>query len=350
MAARVSGELRDLGFVVEEDDAGAAIGGDAGNLLCRIAPPEGSDASVLLCAHLDTVDPGDTPIDPVLVNGGWENANDAILGADNKAAVAVLLAVARRARAQGLPCGLELLFTVAEEDALVGGQAFEAGRIHSPYGYVFDQASPIGEIVMASPTYYRLQADFHGREAHAGIRPQDGSSAVVAASRAVAAMPLGRLDEETTANVASVHGGPAQATNIVPARCRVMAEARSLDEVRAEAAVTALVDHCHDAANDPECACDVDIVLDRRFAGYQQRPSDPEIVVAEAALRACGYEPSRITTGGGSDANTLRAAGLACANLANGTERNHEPTERVSVVALEGMLDVAIALLDEVAR
>ena len=68
---------------------------------------------------------------------------------------------------------------------------------------------------------------------------------------------------------------------------------------------------------------------------------------AEAALRACGYTPNRILTGGGSDANVFEARGLPCTNLANGTERNHEPGERVSQAALEGMLDVTFALLDE---
>ena len=44
-----------------------------------------------------------------------------------------------------------------------------------------------------------------------------------------------------------------------------------------------------------------------------------------------------------------RGQGFECVNLANGTEHNHEPTERVSVAALEGMLDVGLALLDEAA-
>jgi len=70
-------------------------------------------------------------------------------------------------------------------------------------------------------------------------------------------------------------------------------------------------------------------------------------MLAERALRACGYEPSHIVSGGGSDANAFIAAGFACTNLANGTERNHEPGERVSVEALEGMLEVAIALVEE---
>jgi tripeptide aminopeptidase len=89
------------------------------------------------------------------------------------------------------------------------------------------------------------------------------------------------------------------------------------------------------------------VEVDRSFAGYRTRPSEPPVVLAESALRRCGYEPRHIVTGGGSDANALQLAGFPCVNLANGTERNHQPDERVSVEALEGMLEVAIALVEE---
>jgi tripeptide aminopeptidase len=108
-----------------------------------------------------------------------------------------------------------------------------------------------------------------------------------------------------------------------------------------------MIDRCQDAANDPAVECDVDVSVERLFEGYRQRPSAPQVVAAEAALRACGYEPTRIATGGGSDANAFEAAGFPCTNLANGTERNHQPDERVSQACLEGMLDVTFALLDE---
>ena len=334
-ADRVIAELRGMGLEAEEDEAG--------NLLARLRGR--SDRSILLCAHLDTVET-EAPIEPVLVDGGWENAHDGILGADNKAAVAVMLEVARRASIDSSPVGIELLFTVSEEDALVGAKAFDASRLRSEFGYVFDHATPIGEIVVASPTYFRLEASFHGKAAHAGIRPEAGRSAVLAAALAVAAMPLGRIDEQTTANVGSVRGGTGS-TNVVPERCRVLAEARSLDPARVEEVVARMVDALHDGAAHAEC--DVDVVCEKLFTGFRVRPSAPELVAAEAALRACGYEPRRIQTGGGSDANALQAAGFPCINLANGTERNHEATERVSVAALEGMLDVALVLLEEAA-
>ena len=335
-ADRVQAELRGIGHSAEA--------ASAGNLLARL--PGRGERSILLCAHLDTVDDGGIPIEPVIVDGGWENANDGILGADNKAAVAVMLEVARRCAVEGSPVGIELLFTTGEENALEGIKQFEVGRLESDFGYVFDHATPIGEIVTASPTYYRLAADFHGRAAHAGIRPEAGRSAVLAAAHAIAHMPHGRIDEQTTANVGSIHGG-AGSTNIVPERCRILAETRSLDPSRVEEVVSGIVDAIHDGAAQAEC--DVDVVSERLFSGYKQKPSSPAVMAAEAALRDCGYEPKRIVTGGGSDANVLEAGGFACVNLANGTERNHEPTERVAVAALEGMLDVAFALLDEAA-
>jgi tripeptide aminopeptidase len=159
-------------------------------------------------------------------------------------------------------------------------------------------------------------------------------------------MRLGRLDDDTVANVGTIAGGTA--INVIPERCRVLAEVRSLDEQRAEAVATEMIDHLQDAADAAEC--DLDLTVERGFEGYRIRPRALEVTVAEQALRECGYEPRHIVTGGASDANTLRAGGFSCVCLADGTEHNHEPTERISVDALEGMLEVAIALVDEAGR
>ncbi|MFL5823977.1 MAG: M20/M25/M40 family metallo-hydrolase [Solirubrobacteraceae bacterium] len=338
----VTAELVTMGLTVQEDESGPAAGSDAGNLLARLEGRSGQ--TILICAHLDTV-PLTAPVEPIVTGGGWENAYEAILGADNKAAVAVALELARRLTGndEAPEVGLELLFTVCEEVALRGAAAFDVGRLSSPFGYVFDHASPIGEVVLASPTYYRVEADVLGRSAHAGIRPENGRSAIQAASRAIAAMPLGRLDAETTANVGKIAGGTN--TNVVPERCRVEAEARSLAQGRAEEVATQLVDHLQEAADAGEC--DLDVTVQRMFDGYRVRSREPMVNLAERALRVCGFEPRPIVTGGGSDANALMSSGFQCTNLANGTERNHEPGERVSVDALEGMLEVAIALLEE---
>ncbi len=381
-AQRIAGELQALGIEVHEDDAGAAAGSDCGNLLARIpargAGGVGEDAHpgvdgggekreegeggergtgrpcMLLCAHMDTV-PLQAPVEPVLREGYWENANEGILGADNKAAVAVLLALARRLRRESprdTPTALaaidiELLFTVGEERSLAGARAFDVGRLRSGLGYVFDHSSPVGEVILSSPTHHRLQATFRGAAAHAGVRPEEGRSAILAAARAVADMRLGRIDAHTTANVGTIAGG--SAINVIPERCSILAEVRSHRDERAEEILAELLDCVHEAANLRECECDVDVTVERTFRGYSTSPSAPAVRAAESALRACGHEPVRVASGGASDANALIAAGLPVVNLANGTERNHEPGERVSAAALEAMFEVALALPGAVA-
>jgi tripeptide aminopeptidase len=334
-AEHVSRELRGMGLQVEGDEAG--------NLVSRI--PGRGERSNLLCAHLDTVPPL-ADIEPVLVDDGWENANAGILGADNKAAVATILEVARRCSVEGAPVGLELVFTVAEEIGLQGATRFDVARLRSEFGYVFDHATPIGEVVVASPTLYRIEAEFHGKAAHAGLRPEEGRSAILAAAYAASHIPHGRLDEQTTANLGYFSGG-VESTNVVAERARLLAEVRSVDADRAEEVLAKMIDGLHDGASYGEC--DVDVITEKQVVGYRQKPTSPAVAAAEAALRACGYEPRRIATGGASDANVFEAAGIPCVNVANGTEHNHEPTERVSVSALEGMLDVTFALLEEAA-
>jgi tripeptide aminopeptidase len=337
MADALTADLRGLELEVEEDEAG--------NLLARISGPEGAP-TVLLCAHMDTV-PLDGPVEVVSENGLLTNRHDAILGADNKAAIATIMGAARRIAREGrAAAGVELLFTTGGEQALEGAKAFDSSRLSADFGYVFDHASPIGEIVLASPTYYSLEARFKGKAAHAGIRPEAGHNAIAAAARAIAAMRIGRLDAGTTANVGRIEGGTA--ANVVAERCFVELETRSLDDARAGEVVSEMVDALAEAASDSEC--DIETSVERLFQGYKLPRTTPAVEVAAAALRECDVEPVYINTGGGSDANVFIQGGLHVVNLANGTEGNHQPDESVTVDALEQMLDVTLALVSQAPR
>ena len=258
----------------------------------------------------------------------------------------LILEVARRTSIEGSPVNLELLFTTGEEVGLLGAKAFDASTLNAEFGYVFDHATAIGEVVTASPTLYRIEAHFHGKSAHAGLRPEEGRSAILAAAHAAAHVPHGRIDKETTANLGYFLGG-VESTNVVAERARLLLEVRSVDADKAEDVLAQMIDALHDGASHGEC--DVDVITEKQVAGYRQKPSSPAVVAAEAALRAHGYEPKRIATGGASDANVFEAAGIPCINLANGTEHNHEPTERVTQYALESMFDITLTLLDEAA-
>jgi tripeptide aminopeptidase len=245
--------LTDLGLEWDEDDAAGPLGGTAGNLYCRIRATAGGEGGTALffCAHTDTV-PHEVPIHPVVRDGVVTNDEDGILGADNKATVAGMLDAVRRIVQGGIPhAGIELVLTPQEEVGLRGAKAFDADRLHARIGYVFDHASPIGGMVLEAPSQYSIDARFVGREAHSGIAPDEGRSAIAAAARAIAEMRLGRIDDETTANVGLLRGGSAR--NIVAGSCTLSAEARSLDPGKALRQCQAMIDSITHAADAEGC-------------------------------------------------------------------------------------------------
>ena len=343
VADRTLDYLRDLGLDPTEDAAGAEIGSDMGNIHVALPPSEGLDGvPIFLNAHLDTVPPTG-PIDPEVRNGVVVNRHDTILGADNKAAVVVMLAAVADLVRTGRPhAGVELVLTPMEEVGLKGAKAFDISRLRARVGYCYDHAAPIGNVVLAAPTQRTLRFRFVGRAAHAGIAPEEGRSAVVAAARAIADMPLGRIDAETTANVGLVSGGIAG--NIVPPECVVESEARSRDPGRLREQVQAMLDAATFAANLAEC--ELESRIEPEYDGYRFSRSDPAVRLAARALEACGREPVYIESGGGADANVWNARGLECVNLCNGMAEIHTASEHIAAADLDAMLDITLALID----
>lgn len=344
VADRVLDYLRALGLEAQEDDAGARIGSTMGNVFCRIpAHGNGGGAPIFFCAHLDTVPP-EAAIEPVVGEDGIvRNGAGTILGADNKAAVASMLEAAARLLEDDRPhAGVELLFTPKEEVGLQGAEAFDQTRFAARVGYVYDHAGPIGEVILGAPHQTKLDVHFRGRAAHAGMFPEEGRSAIAAASRAIADLRLGRLDDETSANVGRIEGGTAR--NVVPEHCRFAAEARSHDERKLAEVVQEMIDTVTFAASLAECEVETNV---GGFApGYRFRREDLPVQLAATALGRTGHEPSYILSGGGADANVFNQRGLQCLNLANGMTDIHTPEEHIAASDVEDMVEVTLALVD----
>lgn len=346
VADRVLEYLGAVGLEADEDDAGGRIGSTIGNLFARIPPNGTSGTPIFLCAHLDTV-PLEGPVEPVVGEDGFiRNAGGTILGADNKSAVAAMLEATARLLDDGRPhAGVELLFTPMEEVGLCGAEAFDEQRLHARAGYVYDHAGPIGEVILGAPYQTKIEVAFRGRAAHAGMFPEEGRSAIAAAARAIADLRLGRLDDETTANVGLIQGGTAR--NVVPEHCTFAAEARSHDEGKLAELVQEMLETITFAASLGEC--EVETQVAGTSPGYRFRRDDLPVRLARTALERTGLEPSFILSGGGADANVFNQRGVECLNLANGMTDIHTPDERISVDDLETMVDVTLALVDAAA-
>ena len=316
--------------------------GTTGNPLAGWSrPPRGTP--IFLCAHLDTVPPTG-PIEPVVEDGVIRNAAGTILGADNKSAVAAMLEGVRAVLAEGRPhAGIELLFTPKEEVGLQGAAAFDHERLHARLGFVYDQAEPIGGVILGAPHSQAMEVRFHGRASHSGMFPEEGRSAIAAAARAIADLRLGRVDEISTANVGTITGGTAG--NIVPEWCTFVAEVRSHDEAKLAGYLQEMLDAYAFAASAGEC--EVETTTRKSYTGYSFKQSDEVVRVAAAALRRAGHEPRYGLSGGAADANVFNERGLPCINLANGMTAIHTPDEHITVADLEAMVEVTLALVDE---
>jgi tripeptide aminopeptidase len=343
VADRVAAYLQDLGLVVSEDDAGDRIGANAGNLLARLAPSSANGGTpIFLCAHLDTVQPTG-PLEPVVEDGVIRNAGGTILGADNKAAVAAMLEAVRLILSENRPhAGIELLFTPKEEVGLQGAKAFDSDRLEAGVGFVFDHAAPIGEVMLGAPYARALEVTMRGRAAHAGMAPEEGRSAIAAAARAITDFRLGRLDDETTANVGLIQGGTAK--NIVPDHCSFSIDVRSHDERKLADLVQEMLETITFAAALEQC--EAETTVDESYRGYRLTRGDLPVRMACAALEREGFEPRLALGGGGADANVFNERGRPCVNLANGMTAIHTPDEHIAVADLERMVDVTLALVD----
>jgi tripeptide aminopeptidase len=333
IADTLAAELRAMGLEMSEDGAAETAQAGAGNLIARSGGT--GEGWLMFCAHVDTV-PHRDQVEVVEDEGVFRSRGETILGADNKAAVAVFMELIARHVERPAPVGIELVLTVAEEQGLRGAKALDASQLRSRTGFVLDHAGAVGEVIVSTPTQQKILADFIGVEAHAGIKPEDGSNAIAAAAAAIARMELGRLDEETTANVGLITGGTSG--NVVPGHCAIHAEARSLDAERAAEVAGTIADACAWGAS--EHGCDVDVRIEELFRGYQVPTDSAALGLAERGLRAAGLEPRRVAIGGGSDANVFRRDGFDCLLLSNGTADVHTSEERVPAIALDKMLEV----------
>jgi tripeptide aminopeptidase len=331
--------LVDLGLGVHEDGSAAVTGCGCGNLVARI-PGRGETPPIALCAHLDTV-PVERAPQVVVADGFVRTDGVTVLGADDKAALAVILVLARALVAQPPAGDVELVFTPGEEAGLLGAKALDLGLLTAQRVFVLDSDGAPGTLVVASPTQKRIEAEFRGIAAHAGIAPERGRSAVVAAARAVAAMRLGRLDEETTANIGVLRGGTAP--NVVAERCSLEGEARSHDAVK----VTEQTEHMVQtiAAEAAAAGVDVEIDVHEAFRGYRHQADSPLLAIGTQAAALAGLQARRLDGGGGSDANVFNAAGLPALTLGVGFENAHSSQECMSLERLGELAAMAAGIV-----
>ncbi|MFD1736318.1 tripeptidase T [Bacillus salitolerans] len=335
-----------LGVEVFEDDTTEITGHGAGNLICTLPGTKEGVDTIYFTSHMDTVVPG-KGIKPSIQDGYIVTDGTTILGADDKAGLAAMLEAIKVLKENNIPHGtIEFIITVGEESGLVGAKALDPSKITAKYGYALDSDGKVGNIIVAAPTQAKLKVAILGKTAHAGVAPEKGVSAITIAAKAISNMPLGRIDEETTANIGRFEGG--KQTNIVCDRVDILAEARSLIPEKMQEQVRKMKEAFEQTATKMGGRAEVEVNV--MYPGFKFGEGDHVVEIARRAVANIGRTSELQQSGGGSDANVIAGHGIPTVNLAVGYEEIHTTNERMPVEELVKTAELVVSIIKEVSN
>lgn len=346
---KIAGVLKEkflsLGLKVEEDQAKKQTAHGANNLICTLEGTEPGDA-IFFTSHMDTVVPG-KGIKPSIKDGWIVSDGTTILGSDDKAGLAAIFEALRVIKETGIPHGtIQFVITVGEESGLAGSKVLDTNLVKADYGFALDSDGPVGDIITDAPYQAKLTVGIYGKTSHAGIEPEKGVSSITLAARAIAKMPLGRIDKETTANIGRFEGG--KATNIVCDYVNVLAEARSLDRSKLDVQIGDMTRAFEQTADEFGGRAEVDVQY--MYPGYSYDEKDKIVRVAVQAIKDIGRTPRLIKSGGGSDANVISGYNIPTINLGIGYENIHTTKEKIPVAELVKTSELVLSIIKQAAK
>jgi len=338
-------KLENLGLEVIVDQAGEKVGANSGNLIAKLNGNIKVATPIMFAAHMDTVVPGKN-INPLREGEKIISTGETILGADDKAGIAAILEALHLIRENNILYGdIEILFTICEEIGLCGAKNLDISQLKAQIGFILDAGGQVGQIIISAPSQNSLDFTIRGKSAHAGANPEEGINAIQVAGVALSRMKLGRIDEETTANIGIISGG--KATNIIPDEVILQGEVRSRNEGKLEKYTKELKKITEDTAQEFKARAEVKI--NREYYCYNLSPDDLVVKIARKAAKDIGLQSLLRTSGGGSDANVFNKKGLPSVDLAVGMEKVHTMEEYILIKELKNATEYILSIIKTVA-
>lgn len=333
--------LEDLGLKVRVDNAGEKVNSNSGNIIARFRGNIKQATPIMFSAHMDTVVPGKNIL-PICERDRIVSSGKTILGADDKAAIAALLEALHIIKENPVPCGdIEIVFSICEEIGLLGAKNLDLSSLNAQMAFVLDSGGQVGEIVNAAPSQNSLKFIIYGKAAHAGSKPEEGINAIQIAGFALSRMELGRIDEETTANIGIISGG--KATNIIPDEVILEGEVRSRNEEKLEKYTGKLKQIVEETAQ--EFKAKAEVKINREYCCYNLSTDCQVVKMAVKAAMDMGLEPKLRPSGGGSDANVLNKKGFPSVDLSIGMENVHTVDEYILIDDLKKTTEYILSII-----
>lgn len=318
--------LSDRNIEYKMDNAGKKYGGNGGNIVAYI---KGNSNEMPICfaAHMDQIEPC-KDVNPVINGDIISSDGTTTLGGDDKGGItAILEAVEDILETNASHRDIYLLFTVSEEISMMGAKNMDLSMLPCKDIVIVDAAGDTGTIAYKAPALEAINCTFYGKKAHAGIEPEKGINAIVAASHAISKMHIGRIDEETTSNIGQISGGGA--TNIVTDEVSFTAEIRSHSMEKLKDEVEHMEKCCENAAKLMNTTYKFEHEI--AYTSMELDLNSELYKLTKDATEKEGIKPNTMVIGGGSDANVMAHHGYRSAIISVGMKDVHTVNESIDM-------------------
>ncbi|OGB63795.1 MAG: hypothetical protein A2Y94_00740 [Caldithrix sp. RBG_13_44_9] len=319
--------LKNNNIQVFEDQTGQIVGGTSGNLIAKIYPgAKAVPSQFCLAAHMDTVKPT-TGIKPQNQDGIICSDGQTILGADNRAGIALILYLVESLKQQASHIPFEVVFTIGEETGLYGSTHLDIDRLESRTVYILDSSADPGSFVYAAPAAIDFTINFIGKASHAAVNPQAGINAISMAAHLIQNFEVGKINDDTTINLGKINGG--EANNVVPALVTLTGEIRSFLSEDIENSFQDLVKQLK--RTEKMFSGKYAIKREEAFPGFILDQKSDAICRIISCFQVIGLESKPMRYHGGSDANILNSRGMVAIDLGIGAKNPHANDEYITV-------------------
>lgn len=351
MADYLLHKLKQLGLSAGEDKTGELLAGrngtdkskSAGNIYAYLKGNKAGEP-ILLSAHMDTVRPGKGKQAVIHEDGKITSGGNTVLGADDYAGVAAILEALHVIKENNiLHPDIEVLFMAAEELYCQGSRHFDYSKVRSKTAYTFDLSGNVGTAAISAPSILSLRIKVSGQKAHAGFCPQQGIHAIKIAANAVSKIENGFISDDTTVNLGTIQGGTA--TNIVPDKCIILGEIRSMVHEKAIGQAEKIKAIFQREAKALGGEVSVEVV--EEFKAYNISEEEKVVQHFLNVCRKQGLESKLVETFGGSDNNHFVANGIRGIVAACAMNDVHTTNEYTTIEELKRSAQVALGLLTE---
>ena len=293
----------------------------AGNLLADLG---GTGKRILMVAHMDTVQKPGEIVTPKFKNGTYFGDGSTILGADNKAGVAILLTLAKELSQMRVRPKIYFAFTTNEEVGRMGSSQLNLKKIEPDFIINVDGNKSPGVVDVQGLGQTVFELEIKGKSAHAALEPGKGIHAIKMAARIVTSLKMGKFADGSTLNIGQINGGTS--TNVVPDKVSLKGEARAFSDIRLEEILLKV--------------SRISKTMVKTFPDYGvpvwDKSKDSSLVnVCKAAAKKAGVKFRIEAMLASSDANYLARYGVPTINVNRGGANPHSYSESITLDEME---------------